>query len=302
MSDKSNIEWCEATWNCCLGCSKVSPGCKGCYAINNVHRMAGNPNPKVSAANAGLTVVQNGRPNWTGKVRLIHERLNIPMRKKRPTRYFVNSLSDLFHETLPDEDIDRVTATMAAAYWHEYLILTKRSERLPQYFGERNTHLAMTRVFYNFQDYTEPVGPWPLPNVWLGVSVESSAYLHRIDDLRRTPAAVRFLSLEPLLEDLGDISGYLQGEATPGVCRDIDGNWWHAPGSCSGCKPGINWVICGAESGPGARPMSEEWVRSIKNQCVSAGVPFFYKQKLVNGKKVSTPELDGRTWVEMPRP
>lgn len=301
MSDKSDIEWCQATWNCCLGCSKVSPGCKGCYAINHVHRMAGNPNKKISTANAGLTIVQNGHPNWTGKVQLIPERLDIPMRKRKPTRYFVNSLSDLFHESLPDEDIDRVTATMACAWWHTYLILTKRSERLPQYFGERNTHLAMTRCFHNFQDYATPVGPWPLPNVHLGVSVESRAYLHRIEDLRKTPAAVRFLSLEPLLEDLGDISKYLRStDETSLECSGCDWrgdeedakrveteDWYFLCPECNEiCAhtpidelgPGIDWVIVGGESGPGARPMHPDWARSIRGQCIAAKVPFFFKQ------------------------
>lgn len=250
MSSISKIEWTDATWNPMLGCSKISPGCKGCYAINHVHRMAGNPNPKMSAANAGLTVIQNGHPNWTGKVRLIPERLSIPVRRLKPTTYFVNSLSDLFHESVPYRDIDRVFLAMAAANWHRFQILTKRSERMaayPQQFG--------------LSGY--------LPWVWLGVSVESREHLGRIDDLRRTPAAVRFLSLEPLLEDLGQLD-----------------------------LTGIHWVIVGGESGPGARPMHPDWVWNIRRQCYWAKVPFFFKQW--GGKKKAGRLLDGREWNEMP--
>jgi protein gp37 len=253
---KTSIEWTRDdqgnpghTWNPVLGCSKISPGCKNCYAINHVHRMAHNPNPTIKAANEGLTIIEGGHPNWTGKVRLIPERLDVPLKKRKPTRYFVNSLSDLFHESLPEESIDLVFAAMANAHWHTYQVLTKRAARMLQYFSERNSHLEMTRCFRNFRDYADPVGPWPLPNVHLGVSVESREYLSRIDHLRKAPAAVRFLSLEPLLEDLGQL--------------DLSG---------------IHWVIVGAESGRGARRVDLEWVRSIVRQCRDAEVACFVKQ------------------------
>lgn len=259
MSDNSHIQWTDATWNPVLGCSKISPGCRGCYAINHVHRMAGNPNAKIAEANEGLTIIEGGHPNWTGKVRLIPERLDIPLRKRKPTRYFVNSLSDLFHEGLPDEDIDRVFATMQHAYsrGHIFQVLTKRSERMKNYFAtdglyrkwlDAVNHIRVRWAGLPIVPMSDPAR-FPLPRVWLGVSVESRAYLYRIDNLRKTPAAVRFLSLEPLLEDLGQLD-----------LTDID------------------WVIVGGESGPGARPMHPDWVRSIRDQCLQAGVRFFFKQ------------------------
>jgi protein gp37 len=282
LSALSKIEWTDATWNPVVGCSKVSPGCKGCYAIKEVHRMAGNPNPKIRAANEGLTVIEGGHPNWTGKVRLIPERLEIPLRRRKPTRYFVNSLSDLFHQDLSFEEIRQVHFAMLRAHWHTYQILTKRSDRMAEYF----------RWWFGTDGELAQPAEW----IWLGVSVESRDYLSRIDHLRKTPAAVRFLSLEPLLEDLGQL--------------DLSG---------------IDWVIVGGESGPGARPMHPEWVRSIRDQCVAAGAPFFFKQwgewrpaVLMDGdgdyqyfrdgqgtrkvgKKAAGRLLDGRTWDEMPR-
>jgi len=236
MSSKSKIEWTEATWNPTLGCSKISPGCKGCYAIAQVHRMAGNPNQKIAAANAGLTVIQGGQANWTGEVRLIADRLDIPLRRKKPTVYFVNSLSDLFHHGLAPEEIAEVFKVMYRANWHTFQILTKHGA------GEDELMVQiMQRIVATF-------GPVP-SHIWLGVSVESKEYLPRIDVLRRTPASVRFLSLEPLLEDLGELD-----------------------------LRGIDWVIAGGESRLKDRPLHPDWVRSIHKQCVAAGVPFFFKQ------------------------
>ncbi len=280
MSAISRIQWTQATWNPVLGCSRISPGCKNCYAIKDVHRMSFNPNPKVKAANQGLTVVNGNGPNWTGKVRLIPERLEIPINTKKPTTYFVNSLSDLFHESLEDDAIDRVFATMALTPQHRYQILTKRSERMQEYFagpGSRQECIMIRAEYESGLDrYPNLIPRWPLPlpNVWLGVSVESRDYLYRIDHLRKTPAAVRFLSLEPLLEDLGDISRYLKPrKATTAVrCKGLP---W---GEDVPALPGIDWVIVGGESGPGARPLDMQWVRSIVRQCKEAGVPCFVKQ------------------------
>jgi protein gp37 len=294
MSEHTEIQWTDATWNPCLGCSKISPGCKGCYAILDVHRMAGNPNPKIAAANAGLTIIEGGHPNWTGKVRLIPERLEIPLHWREPRRVFVNSLSDLFHENLPFEYIDEVVTSMVAADWHTYQILTKRSARMREYFssGRHDNGVGPDRADYHLDQ-----------QIWLGVSVESRDYLSRIDDLRRTPATVRFLSLEPLLEDLGQLD-----------------------------LTGIHWVIVGGESGRDARPMAPEWARNIRDQCEAAGVPYFFKQwggwspvpvvglngrgvkyadvpvgdgthhrMLAVPKKKAGRLLDGRTWDEMPQ-
>lgn len=255
MSAKSKIEWCDDTWNPVLGCSKISPGCTHCYAMSQVYRMAHNPNPKVKAANEGLTVLNGAGLNWTGKVRLIPERLEIPLRTRKPTTYFVNSLSDLFHESLDYDDTMAVLRRAGVSQWHRFQVLTKRADRMEG--------MLLGRYWRNLgkceraDSYYVPVildehrpGDMPfLPNVWLGVSVESRDYLSRIDCLRRTPAAVRFLSLEPLLEDLGTLD-----------------------------LTGIHWVIVGGESGPNARPMHPQWVRNLRDQCVAAGVPFFFKQ------------------------
>lgn len=238
---KTKIEWVQGpdgmigeTWNPTVGCSKISPGCKNCYAIRHVHRMAGNPNPKIRAANEGLTVIQGGDPNWTGKVRLIPERLEIPLRRRKPTTYFVNSLSDLFHETLDDDSILEVFRVMQDCPQHRFQVLTKRADNMRRFMAEWEG---------------ESIWDGPPENVWLGVSVESNDYLHRIDDLRRTPAAVRFLSLEPLIENLGTLN-----------------------------FEGIHWVIAGGESGKGARPVHPDWVTNIRDQCVAAGISFFWKQ------------------------
>ena len=249
MSAISKIQWTQATWNPTLGCSKISPGCKNCYAIKDVHRMSFNPNPKVKAANQGLTVVNGNGPNWTGKLRLIPERLDIPTKTRKPTTYFVNSLSDLFHEDLDDDSILEVFRVMQDCPQHRFQVLTKRSKNMLRFMREWEG---------------ESIWDGPVENVWLGVSVESRDYLSRIDHLRQTPAALRFLSLEPLLEDLGDISKYLDVAAEVG-----DG---------SGSTGPIDWVIVGGESGPGARPVHIDWIRSIRDQCVVAGVPFFFKQ------------------------
>ena len=287
MSANSNIEWTDDTWNPCLGCSKTSPGCKRCYAIREVHRMAGNPNPKIAAANAGLTIIQGGEPNWTGKVRLIPERLGIPLKRRKPTRHFVNSLSDLFHEELPDEAIDQVFGAMGLATRHTFQVLTKRAERMVRWFDsnpggtwDTSTDQRCLTAAESLVGHRLGSFPFPMPHVWLGVSVESRDYLSRIDDLRRTPAAVRFLSLEPLLEDLGNIGDYLRDR-----CPECGRFWkrgWHDCPNPVGCdghpSGGIDWVIVGGESGKGARPVHPDWVRSIRDQCIAAGVPFFFKQ------------------------
>jgi protein gp37 len=197
---------------------------------------------------------EDGR--WNGKVVLVADALEDPKRWKRPATIFVNSMSDLFHEALPVSDIRKVCEVMAQAGHHTYQVLTKRAERMADLLsGELREYAA-------------------LPHVWWGVSVENRRHgLPRIEHLRRVPAGgIRFLSVEPLLEDLGELN---LGE--------------------------IHWVITGAESGPGARPMDENWVRSVRDRCQEQGIPFFYKQKVEGGRKVPLPVLDGRTWDETPR-
>ena len=236
MSEKSAIEWTDSTWNPVTGCNKVSPGCKHCYAEVFAERWRGIP----------------GHPYEQGfDLRLWPDRLDLPLTWKRPRTIFVNSMSDLFHEKVPLPFIQRVFATMEKASWHTFQIFTKRSERL----AELAPHLN-----------------WP-PNVWIGVSIEKAKYSWRADHLRRVPAAVRFLSLEPLLGPLGTL--------------DLSG---------------IHWVIVGGESGPGARPIDATWVRDIRKQCQRQGVSFFFKQWGGVRKKRHGRVLDGRTWDDMPIP
>lgn len=244
MTTRTKIEWTEQTWNPTTGCSKVSPGCKHCYAEVMARRLQA----------MGARGYDNGFA-----VSLLPERLTQPLRRKRPTVWFVNSMSDLFHEAISDAFLDAVFDTIRRTPQHTYQILTKRAPRLPAYFGRR-----------------------PVPaNVWLGVSVEDRAYgMPRIAELRQVAAPIRFLSVEPLLEDLGEID-----------------------------LRGIHWVIVGGESGPHARRMDPVWVDSIKAQCDAAGATFFFKQwggwgadGRRRSKKANGREYAGRIWSAMPDP
>jgi len=234
MATKSAIEWTESTWNPVTGCTKVSLGCAHCYAM----RMA-------------LRLQAMGQANYVKGFQVtVHEHaLNLPLQWKSPQIIFVNSMSDLFHEDVPFSFIRQVFTVMEAASWHRFQILTKRSERMAELAN---------------------MLPWP-KNVWMGVTVESDAFLYRIDHLRSVDAAVRFLSLEPLLDPV----------------QDMD-------------LTGIDWVIVGGESGPGARPMKAEWVRDVLEQCRDADVPFFFKQWGGTNKKKAGRLLDGRIYDEMP--
>jgi protein gp37 len=234
MATKSSIEWTEMTWNPVTGCTKVSEGCRHCYAERLAQRLQAMGNPRYARGFA---------------VTLHEELLDLPRRWHRGRRIFVNSMSDLFHEQVPEEFIRRVFDTMAACPQHIFQVLTKRSQRLRE--------LA-------------PRLPWP-KHVWMGVSVEDERVLGRIADLRQVPAAVRFLSCEPLLGPLD-----------------------HLP------LDGIAWVIVGGESGPGARPMLPEWVESILTQCRRAGVAFFFKQWGGVRKDLTGRLLHGRTYDELP--
>lgn len=235
MGQDSSIEWTEATWNPVTGCDKVSPGCKFCYA----ERMA-------------MRLQAMGQRNYRNgfEVTLQPQAVELPLTWKRPRTIFVNSMSDLFHKDIPVEFIQSVFSTMNRAHWHQFQVLTKRAERVAE---------------------LDNVLPWA-PNIWQGVSVESHAYVHRIDLLRETQAHVKFLSLEPLL----------------GPLRNLN-------------LKGIHWAIVGGESGPGARPMEESWVLDIRDQCLDAGVPFFFKQWGGVNKKKAGRELEGRTWDDMPQ-
>jgi protein gp37 len=239
VSLNSHIEWTDATWNPVRGCTKISPGCKHCYAETFAERFRG----------------VKGHPYEQGfDLRLVPEKLTEPLLWRSPKLVFVNSMSDLFHESIPDEYIELVCRVMATAKWHTFQVLTKRSRRLRDLLSGRLRFAAQQQ------------------HIWWGVSAEDRQYgLPRIGHLQSTPAAVRFLSIEPLLENLGrfDLSG-------------------------------ISWAIVGGESGPGARSMRKEWVISIRDLCASAGVPFFFKQWGGVRKKRYGRLLEGRTYDEYP--
>jgi protein gp37 len=248
MADRSSIEWTEASWNPVRGCSIVSPGCTNCYAMKQAHRFSG-----AGKAYAGLTKMSKGGPVWTGAARTVPELLDAPLHWKKPRRIFVNSMSDLFHEDVPTDFIAQVFAVMAEAKRHTFQILTKRAERMQQLLAHD----------LNYE------GPeWPLPNVWIGVSVEDQVRAdERIPLLLQTPAAVRWISAEPLL-------GPVLLRRHIDVTRDgtVEGQIFvdHLTG--------LDWVVVGGESGPGARPFDIAWARSLRDQCRAAGVPVFIKQ------------------------
>lgn len=267
MADKSKIEWTEATWNPILGCDKVSAGCKNCYAIRTAHRLQHNPNPKVAKAFEGLTVIQGGQPNWMGRVNFVEERLAEPLRWREPRHIFVNSQSDLFHDGLTDEQIADVFGIMAAAHWHTFQVLTKRPQRMLKLVGDVSEAGFACEVNERWLGLMRNLGDsrpgfrwdWPLPNIWLGVSCENHATAdERIPPLLQTPAAVRWISAEPLLGPI-NLAPYLE---FAGDCPKVE----------------LDWLVVGGESGPSARPMHPDWARSLRDQCQAAGVPFFFKQ------------------------
>jgi protein gp37 len=240
MSSNSNIEWTDATWNPVRGCTKISDGCKHCYAETFAERFRG----------------VKGHPYEQGfDLRLVPEKLAEPLRWRNPKMIFVNSMSDLFHENVPDDYVVAVANVMVAANWHTYQVLTKRSDRLQKLLNNSLRFAANQE------------------HIWWGVSVENRKYgLPRIENLQNTDAAMRFLSIEPLLDDL--------------VKVDLGG---------------IDWVIVGGESGPGARPMKKEWVISVRDQCRGEGVPFFFKQWGGVRKSAAGRKLDGKTYDEFPQ-
>lgn len=306
MSTKTTIEWTKnddgsagRTWNVVTGCDKISDGCDHCYAENIARRFAGGP----------------GFPN--GFAVTVHpERLLAPLRWRKPTRVFVNSMSDMFHADISDELIARMFAVMAATPQHTYQILTKRHGRMRSLLGsaefvDRFDAELLDLTVNRFPALARDRWSWPLPNVHLGVSCEDQHWADiRIPALLATPAAVRFLSCEPLLGPIDLWGPLVDGYHRPKLTYWLDGRpgWGPEQRDPSGLVaqrmttgPRIDWVIAGSESGAGARPMDLDWVRSLRDQCAHSGVAFFFKQDTVNGKKVPTPELDGRVWVEMPR-
>lgn len=273
MSDNSTIEWTEATWNPLLGCERVSAGCDHCYAINTATIRAGNPHPKVAAAFEGLTERRDGRLDWTGRINLLPDRLTQPLSWRKPKRIFVNSQADLFHKDVPDEYIAKVFAVMALAPQHTFQVLTKRHARMrsllnrPEFKHAVAVEMVNLAVRADDPKNRRPVVAWPLPNVWMGVSVEDQKWADvRVPALLDTPAAVRWLSCEPLLGpvDLTNVA--------PGLVYSNAGF-----NALVGSKR-LNWVVVGGESGPGSRAMHPEWARDIRDACTTASVPFFFKQ------------------------
>jgi protein gp37 len=234
MASKSKIEWTESTWNPITGCTKISQGCKNCYAERMAHRLKAMGNPSYKKG---------------FELTLQEHLLERPLRWKKPQMVFVNSMSDLFHQDVPLEFIHKIFNVMENAHWHTFQILTKRSSRLLELNSEID---------------------WP-ENIWMGVSVESADYKYRIDNLRKTNAYIKFLSLEPLLSSLGNLN-----------------------------LTNIDWVIVGGESGPRSRPIAKEWVLEIKDQCQKNNTPFFFKQWGGVNKKKNGRLLENRTWDDMP--
>ena len=282
----TKIEWTDTTWNPVRGCSIVSPGCTNCYAMKQAHRFSG-----PGGAYEGLTTLTNGGPVWTGDVRLVPEALSAPLRWRKPRRVFVNSMSDLFHENVPDTFIDQVFAVMALCPQHTFQVLTKRPKRMRRYLTAPKVLFEIDSV--SIQMLSKRTGQtvvnlprrdWPLPNVLLGVSVENQATAdERIPLLLRTPAAVRFVSCEPLLGAVRIDDIYVDGD----VLKPLVGLRWTrtpahfaTPGMTVLQPPGprIDWVIVGGESGPGARPCDVRWIRSVVGQCKAAGTACFVKQ------------------------
>ena len=277
----TKIEWTHGegykgeTWNLIVGCTKVSAGCVNCYAIRDQWRMSSNPNPKISDRASGLTKKLGNSINWTGQVKFIEERLNQPLRWNKPRMVFVNSQGDLFHESVSDEQLDQIFAVMALANWHVYMVLTKRPQRMVEYFSKTpsdGNYPVGFETQYNIEyhangmaDSAEKSIKLPLPNVYLGVTCENQkAADERIPLLQKVPAAVRFVSFEPLLEPITlDVRHQFQN---------------------------INWAILGGESGPKARKCAIEWLTDLEDRCTDYGVARFVKQL---GSK---PTLAGETY------
>lgn len=265
------ISWTDETWNPTRGCTRVSEGCRNCYAELLAARFAhgavavrdSDTVRRLNGPFAGFATMTSVGPRWTGKVELIPERLEDPLHWRKPRRVFVDSMSDLFHEALPDEAIDRVFAVMALCPQHQFQVLTKREQRMLKYLTDPDRRSEVEDAGSSIPGicYANTQAGWPLPNVWLGVSVEDQTTADaRIPLLLQTPAAVRFVSYEPALGPL----------CIPYFLRTVSTAWGHLPP--------LNWLITGGESGPHARPAHPQWFRDVRDQCLAAGVPFHFKQ------------------------
>jgi len=305
VAGSTSIEWTDATWNPIVGCTIVSPGCTNCYAMKWAHARLDQPHNQFPHYR-GTTRKVNGNAVWTGKVAMAPDHiLTAPLHWKKPKRVFVNSMGDLFHESIPDDWIDRVFAVMALCPRHTFQVLTKRSARLRAYME------PATGIFGRVINQAEkirdrlrlPAARYDMDfsNVWLGVSAEDQARAdERIPDLLATPAAVRFISAEPLLGPI-NLDPFLHDSNCEFAAMPAD----YGSRICICSEPRevhLDWVIAGSESGNGARLPDHRWFRSIKDQCVNADIPFFLKQFAdANGRKIHTPQLDGRQWLQFPK-
>jgi protein gp37 len=301
---ETNIGWCAGddgtpgkTWNPTRGCSRVSPGCGGaagmggCYAEKMAYRFSGKGRPY-----EGLVRLTKQGPRWTGKVRLVEEMLDLPFRWRRPTRIFVDSMSDLFHAKLADAEIDRVFAVMLLAPQHTFMTLTKRPDRMLGYLTAPDLYDRVLVAASEFRRVRPSLMNVPISNptnfparwIWWGTSVENQACADaRLPALLRVPAAVRFVSAEPLLGPV-DLSAFLPPRG-PAVAGRPD-------------QALLSWIIAGGESGPGARPCDKSWLTSLRDQCVAAQVPYFLKQLggYPNKRGHDEAVLDGRRWTQFP--
>lgn len=295
MPGESKIEWTDASWNPVTGCTQVSPGCDHCYAKTFAERFRGVP----------------GHPYEQGfDLKLWPSRLDIPIRWAKPRRIFVNSMSDLFHADVPTEFIAEVFAVMAVSGRHTYQVLTKRPQRMARLGNDPEFRRSVQakvderrrifRILQRMAVLPDIAITWPIPNVWLGTSVETQEYTHRIDWLLKTPAAVRFLSCEPLLGPLDLTNWFACCPSCGNPRRD------RIAEGCLCCQRnpdvlrGVDWVIVGGESGPGFRAVDPIWVSDIRNQCTVFSVPFFFKQWGGIRSKAGGRDLDGREWSEFP--
>jgi protein gp37 len=331
-----DVEWFDATWNPTAGCSQYSPGCEHCYAMRIAARLA-RMGGKTGARYTGLTAAERSGPIWTGEIRVAEDLLDWPLLRRRPRRIAVDLMSDLFHENLATATIDLLHAVMRAAHWHRFLVLTKRSGRMQAYYSDPETPRRIAeksdllpslilplrarrgRSPRQADPVMRPAGsePWPLPNLWLGVSVEDQDRIARISDLLQTPAALRWVCFEPLLDQVRPeavLVGTRYFDALTGGHYTIDSRG-HTAAAEGPARQALDWIVTGGEIGPGARPMQPQWVRYLRDKCVSSGAAFFFKQwgewapasddpldaTMVRvGKRSAGRLLDGRTWDEIP--
>lgn len=278
MAGKTKIEWTDATWNPIRGCGRISAGCMRCYAEVQASRIIrmdrGRGIPEGAGSYDGLIDHTSQGPKWNGTIKLVPQALNQPSRWRKPQMIFVNSMSDLFHESVSDDFIDLVFANMALAPHHIFQVLTKRADRMQSYCSDLGASARIFRLAHEALAATSsrrkvvPALTWPLPHVWMGISGENHEQMSkRIPLLLKTPSAVRWISAEPLL-GAADISQWI------GVRRRGPGDHWEA----AGVNQGIDWCVAGGESGEDARLMHPQWPRTLRNQCAAAGIPFLFKQ------------------------